>query len=266
MPGQVLLAFMTKIGLFAGLFLGGVLVCMGLGKILPMSDYQVNEAQCTCDCFDRRLKGQFFDPTRSEFRAIYINWRWESWLIVCLAVGYAWCALRLLGRSWALLLRKRLSWHVLVSMLINSWGQLYNFMALFNYTNDRIYYLLPTQLFFVITQWAISIPLYILLDRSTHKSISPILTGVATTMALAHLILALEDQGFKHLFLAFKATRQGHAARDLLFLLSDLLPLVSLGHISGFPGQNRLRRILGGVGVLWALYAILRIIFPYNYA
>lgn len=154
---------------------------------------------------------------------------------------------------------------MLASMLMNSWGQIYNFLMLFNYTNDRIYYLLPTQLFFVLTQWLISIPLYVLLDRKIHERVPPMTVTMAMAVSLAHLLIALQDQGFKHLVLAFGSTRPGHSLRDLLLLLSDLVPVLSLLRVSGLPKWPRLLWIAGIIATLWAFYAILRVIFPYNY-
>lgn len=244
------------------LFLGGLGVLWFVGLITPKPNYHFDKFSCTCDCFDRKLKAGFFNPEK-QYRFIYINWEFYSWLIISLASLYTWALGSMVARTISLLFKWRLRWTIAFALAINSYGQFYNFTAVFNYINDRIYYLVGTQLFFSITQWFISIPLYMLLPIGS--SVPLFALTMAQSTAITHLCLALQDQGFKHIFLQWNSTNGPHILRDILFAMSDIVPIVILFWHAGLPSRKQAIFIVCLVTFMWSFYAILRIIFPYNY-
>jgi hypothetical protein len=134
---------------------------------------------------------------------------------------------------------------------------------LFNYLNDRIYHLLGTQLFFVVTQWLISVPLYLLLEVDSVLPLA-VLTGAQAT-ATTHLVVALQDQGLYHLFVEPFRTFHSHILRDALFLVSDIAPLIVLFYMTRIPTLSMGILLVSLVAIMWGSYAILRVIFPYAY-
>jgi hypothetical protein len=126
-----------------------------------------------------------------------------------------------------------------------------------NYINDtgpheKYHILLPTQLFFDITDVVPAIALYSLLQES-NKLPPPELLLASMVVSATHIILSAWDQGFIHLL-----TLQGAVLRDAMFAVSDIAGLIGVGcFLPG--GLRRNGRVLGtGIICLLMLYLALK--------
>jgi hypothetical protein len=131
-----------------------------------------------------------------------------------------------------------------------------------NYINDAsphqsYHILLPTQLFFDITDVIPGVALYFLLQRSADVPPAWLLS-TSLIVSAAHLFLSVWDQGFIHL-----VTLKGSVLRDAMFVVSDLAGLAAVGWYI----RDRVKRggrVLGvGVGVLLVSYFMLKRVAGY---
>ena len=141
---------------------------------------------------------------------------------------------------------------VLIPLSINS-----------NYINDSgphqsYHILLPTQLFFDITDVIPAITLYTLLQEGSDlPSVHLLLASVI--VSATHLLLSAWDQGFVHLF-----TLEGAVLRDAMFIVSDLAGLIGVGWFMP-GGLKRKGRALGtGIIILLVSYLVLKRIVGYR--
>jgi hypothetical protein len=98
-----------------------------------------------------------------------------------------------------------------------------------NYLNDAgnlkpYHMLMPTQLFFDITELVPAVALYSLLPRHALPNHNLLLCSMV--ISFTHLFLSLWDQGFAHILFA-----QGPMLRDATLATSDLLGLLCVGWI-----------------------------------
>jgi hypothetical protein len=132
-----------------------------------------------------------------------------------------------------------------------------------NYINDAgphqdYHILLPTQLFFDVTDVLPGLALYTLLqDRKTLPSGWLLLASLI--VSATHLVLSIWDQGFIHLL-----TMKGAVIRDAMFIVSDLAGLFGVGwYLHG--GIRKSGRALGiGTGILLVCYLALKRIAGYR--
>jgi hypothetical protein len=123
-----------------------------------------------------------------------------------------------------------------------------------NYINDAgldepYHILLPTQLFFDITDVIPAIALYYLLQQGAEPPSTPLLLA-ALVVSATHLVLSMWDQGFLHLL-----TLQGAVLRDVMFIVSDLAGLLAVGWF--VRGKLRRHGLVLGVGIVCLLVSYL---------
>jgi len=133
----------------------------------------------------------------------------------------------------------------------------YNWWITFNYINDAgphesYHILLPTQLFFDVTDVIPGIALYSLLPESNRLPPAWLLSA-SLTVSSAHLVLSVWDQGFVHLI-----TLQGAVVRDAMFIVSDLAGLLGVGWFLQSPLRKHGRPIGIGIIVLLVSYFLLK--------
>src|ERR1700722_10702257 len=118
--------------------------------------------------------------------------------------------------------------------------------------------LLPTQLFFDVTDIIPGFTLYTLLRQSTGRPL-PWLLYSSMIVSATHTFQSLWDQGFAHII-----SLRGPVIRDAMLAVSDLAGLVGVG----WYVRDRLQKdrgILGiGTGILVMSYLILKRITGYS--
>ena len=231
----------------------------------PPTNYTVNRAGCSCDCFDRQLKAGYFNAA-NQYRFMYINYEVESLLLLIWTGFYAYMILTAASHIAGLMWRRRLSLLVLTAFLFNCYGQQYNWGSTWNYVNDHIYHLFATQMFFVVTEWLPTITLFYLLDaQGEDKERLPRHWVLASqAVSLCHIFASLEDQGFRHIF-RLEPVRWGIVLRDSALLLSDAVPFVVVYYCMWDVLRSRWNSagIVAGALVLWGFYLGIKFIFGY---
>jgi len=118
-----------------------------------------------------------------------------------------------------------LDFTILFACIISFYQLFYSWWTTWNNINDRIHFLLPTQTFFTLTELIPAICLAHLVDKKGLVKYQLLLC--ANVIAMSHIYLALEDQGFEHLFLQ-RNSRKGTSTRDFFLLLGDLITIVTI--------------------------------------
>lgn len=234
------------------------------------SAYKVDRDTCSCDCFDRQLKGGYFNSKR-QFKYIYINFEMQSVLILVWTGFYGFLLLQSIDYIIKLLWKRKLDFLILLGFIFSCFGQAYNWNCFWNYINDDLYHLFPTQLFFVITEWLATISLFKLLSKDVEienqgdEQILPSKWIIASqAMSLCHVMASLEDQGFKHIFL--EASKMNFFFRDVMLILSDLVPFVVIYHRMNRElcnGKATLLIILGAFA-FWGIYVLIKHVYGYS--
>lgn len=231
------------------------IVGMAHVKALEQRMQPVDTAKCTCDCFDGVMKGIYFrrtvdDPAVKEYKSIYVNHDWHSWLLVCWMTIYAGALAKLAGKLSHLFWPGRLRWSAVAMILPLVLLFQYNFTCMWHYLNDRFFSILfSVQLFFCATSFIYAVALYHLLDRQARLPDPLLLTALG--VLFSHIFIALYEQGWDHL-LKWNA-HPSLVLRDGMFLFSDLALFLYLGRLVGRPTSPRLT--VFGVTVLVCVVA-----------
>jgi len=242
---------------FAIVFYYLILLGSFIVKTLSESNpYNFSRDNCTCECYDRQGKAGYFDET-FQYKSIYINYDVESAFLIVWTGLYAWAMIKLVQRLWTVAMKRRTCYLVLVAMGWCCHQQIYNWFMIYNYINDRIWWMLPTQYFFVASEWVPCICLFYLLDKRVllHHNV----LVLASAVSLTHVLCSLEDQGFSHLLNG--GIQAAIQVRDLSFFIGDCLPLYIFLK-KAWPLQFvQSRALLGLTCVLYGLYASIRFIW-----
>lgn len=189
----------------------------------------VDRESCGCTCWDGRFKGRHGLATSGiEYKSVYFN------LEPATALLAAWVCvwLNLLGlclqRILQLARAGRLSFRALVPALLQFYPMFYGAWAVFNYVNDRFYVMLPSQLFFQLTELVPCFFIYTLLDRQNYAQLQPLVPVLGLAVNSAHVLLALKERVLWGLFMPGIHTVNG---RDVMLMAGDVSCLVFFGSL-----------------------------------
>ena len=247
----VLVASMFAAAVSAGFVLEGYTkhLAWGVSPVRP-----VNPLSCTCDCFDGVNKGMYFNPRGAMYKSIYINHDGNAAKIAAWFVLHAAAVAYLCGRVSDVVAAGRLSWGAFIAIGFAVYPIQYGFGSVAHYWNDRILYLLPTQMFFSVTNVVYAVPIYHALD--TQVALPEVTVVAAQAMLSSHILIALWEQGWEHL------TRFNTAsvliARDGMFLLCDAVMLVFL--VQRFSRPRTKRACVVFAGTVFATLAVFRLV------
>ncbi|KAI9139695.1 hypothetical protein BKA69DRAFT_621977 [Paraphysoderma sedebokerense] len=261
-------SYLLSSGLLAtGIMAGGIyLSAATMGK----SNYEVDRGTCTCDCWDRKFKGPYFNAQK-QYKAVYFNFDNQTIYLVLWTLYHTLFLQKYIERCLWLMVNNRVRWIVLVCACISYYQVFYNWWASFNYINDRFFELWPTQLFFNITEIIPSITLFHLTD--SYATVPSPFLALSLTVSFSHIYLALEDQGWAHLVSAAQGGGESPGweflnVRDLMFLLGDSFAIFAMLIAGGgrwrWSTKAKILTMVGGV-VFWKIfYAIIKAIYGYR--
>ncbi|ORZ35436.1 hypothetical protein BCR44DRAFT_42354 [Catenaria anguillulae PL171] len=232
--------------------------------------YTPDRTTCECDCWDRAFKGVYYHSHRYQYKAVYFNMTSTTvtlfaWTVFHFALFYKFIELAV-----SAVVQRRIRWIALVLLGVSYYQMFYNWWATFNYINDSFFALLPTQMFFNLTELVPAISLGPLV-RSHSKLVSPLVSAAAMAVAVSHIILSLSDQGWAHLF--NRVYNNGWAflgVRDGMFLAGDLASVLILlawggrgkGRGSGIAQYWTTVTVM--TGGLMGVYQVVKLVYGYN--
>jgi hypothetical protein len=231
----------------ASIALGAVVICAGLYAtavtVQPPSPFVPNRTTCECDCWDRAFKGIYYHSHVIQYKSVYFNMTWNTAYLFLWSLLHFVLLLKYIEWVVALFWTGRVRWLALILTGVSYYQMFYNWWATFNYINDSWYGLLPTQMFFNVTEL---IPALIIAPYANANYImnNSTLRTLGLSVALAHMYLALGDQGWAHLFQQALDQKSPFAflkIRDGMFVLGDTATVVILvlwgsrGHRSRIP-------------------------------
>ena len=146
----------------------------------------VNRTTCTCDCWDGFYRG--IHP-RGGYKTFYINYEFQTIILVGLFLFYA-----ELLRLFLIQLMKTQQW-ILFLLLPAIYSNFYGTWNLVNYLNDHDYYhMLPSQLFFSITELFANYVFYrCLVAKQSETHISPWFIYLTSIICSIHIFLAVKE-------------------------------------------------------------------------
>ncbi|KAI8578207.1 hypothetical protein K450DRAFT_248661 [Umbelopsis ramanniana AG] len=184
---------------------------------LDQPSYEPDHSSCSCDCWDRKFKGEYYGATQ-DYKAVYFNMTSTTVLVFLWTLFYILLIEQFIRKSVHHILDHSVRYDILLLAIIGFYGNYYNWWATWNYLNDSFYMMFTTQMFFNVTEFIPSLSLYVLLDEDAKPS--KFLMLISASVSMAHLFLSLSDQGWYHI-----ATITGKIQRDIAFIISDLVLL-----------------------------------------
>jgi hypothetical protein len=211
---QTVLVFVTVYIATAAVMLGIV----GFNTMfLESSTYTPDRSECSCECWDRKYKGEYYGATR-DYKAIYFNMTDAAVYVFLWTLLYILLIEQFVRKCVHLFMTQSLRFDILLLSITGFYGNYYNWWSTWNYLNDEWYMMLRTQMFFNLTEFIPSISLYVLVDAAAKPSKTFML--ISASVSIAHLFLSLSDQGWYHI-----ATITGKIQRDIAFIISDVILL-----------------------------------------
>ncbi|KAF6255588.1 hypothetical protein COO60DRAFT_1627488 [Scenedesmus sp. NREL 46B-D3] len=162
----------------------------------------IDRESCTCDCWDGRFKGRHgVGASHAGYKSVYFNL--EAATVLLCAWTFVWVNALGVSMQRILLLftAARLSYRALVPALLSFYPFFYGAWATWNYVNDRFYIMLPSQLFFQLSELVPAYLIYQLLDRSALKDLQPVGPVLGLAVSCVHISLALKERVLWGLFL-----------------------------------------------------------------
>lgn len=222
----------------------------------------VDRDSCTCDCWDGRFKGRH---GAGGYKSVYFNL--EAATVLLCAWSFVWVnALGVAMQRILLLFRAgRLSYQALVPALLSFYPLFYGAWATWNYINDRFYTMLPSQLFFQLTELLPAYLIYQLLDRSNYKDLQPLGPLLGLAVSCVHISLALKERVLWGLFIPGVHTVN---ARDVMLVAGDMSCLVFFGQLLyqfKLRRQERVQLVLWGLAVAGVMLVVYVAALGYRY-
>lgn len=137
--------------------------------------------------------------------------------------------------------------------------------ATWNYINDRFYTMLPSQLFFQLTELLPAYLIYQLLDRSNYKDLQPLGPLLGLAVSCVHISLALKERVLWGLFIPGVHTVN---ARDVMLVAGDMSCLVffwQLLYQFRLRRQERVQLVLWGLAVAGVMLVVYVAALGYRY-
>jgi hypothetical protein len=207
-----------------------------------LEQYQVNKETCGgCDCWDRLSKAPY-DPGR--YKTMYWNMEPELALIFGMISLYIVMFEKLIESLATSIWRGRASWWAVLAVVATLPGNFYSVGAMYHYINDRFHIMVPTQLYFMLTEFLTLVAAWRCVDTAPpseeerrHAKLSKVLLPaaprdvtpylwVAWVNALCHFIIAGLDQAFLDIFVRSDSITPHALARGAIFSSTDLLVLI----------------------------------------
>ncbi|KAM3579165.1 hypothetical protein VKS41_008386 [Umbelopsis sp. WA50703] len=235
-PQLLLSKVLSSVLVFGSVYIATAVVMLsivGFNTIfLDYTPYDPDKSQCSCDCWDRRFKGEYYGATR-DYKAIYFNMTSQSVHVFMWTLLYILLVEQFVRKCIHHILDRSIRYHILLLSIPGFYGNYYNWWSTWNYLNDEFYVMFSTQMFFNVTEFIPSLSLYFLLDANAKPS--KLLTQASIGISMAHLLLSLSDQGWYHI-----ATISGKIQRDIAFIVSDVVLLViNIGELSKLRAMKR---------------------------
>jgi hypothetical protein len=184
---------------------------------LESSTFSPDRDECSCDCWDRKYKGEYYGATR-DYKAVYFNMTNAAVYVFLWTLLYILLIEQFIRKCVNLIINQKIRYDILLLSIAGFYGNYYNWWSTWNYLNDEFYMMFRTQMFFNLTEFIPSISLYVLVDTDAKPSKKFMLVSAA--VSIAHLFLSLSDQGWYHI-----ATITGKIQRDIAFIISDVILL-----------------------------------------
>jgi hypothetical protein len=144
------------------------------GEIYSKADeWTVSQETCTCDCWDRRIKGKsmpFPKWNRMQYKSLYINCDKEMIWILFVTVFYCCCGLKFFEKLISALLYRRsdVRWELVAILGPFLYSNVYCWWVTITYINDRWYHMWNHQLYFTVTEWVIALCIYAIIDKKNE--------------------------------------------------------------------------------------------------
>eukprot|EP00834_Sanchytrium_tribonematis_P003449 NODE_132_length_16614_cov_0.935392.p8 type:complete len:248 gc:universal NODE_132_length_16614_cov_0.935392:9315-8572(-) len=191
---------------------------------------------CSCDCFDRKIKGTYFDE-QYQYRSIYFNLDDAILYIFIWSLFYILLLMKFVEKVLTAIFYRKLEIFAFILGSVSLFSHFFNWWVTFNYLNDRFYRYFYSQMFFSVTELLPGYCIYLLLDGTKPNfNISNISLGIL----LMHVYQSLSDQGLRHLFLNDEF--EFHTfVRDALFLFADGSAFVVIAKYKEWQLEDALR-------------------------
>lgn len=186
-------------------------------------------SDCTCDCWDGRMKTGF---GRGNYKSIFINMDSGAFLILNAFLFYGLLAVATVKRIAQLAFSGSVStpW-ALVGFAASMYSNFYGFFMIFNYVNDNFTHMFISQSFFSITELLSSACLLFLAGPTTDTSAKSLPPAAPDPLRLAallivffvgsvHVVRSSLDQFVAHVFFGTGSVHQ--VIRDIGFFGPDI--------------------------------------------
>jgi len=242
-----------------------------------MSQFSVDRDTCGgCSCWDGLSKAPY---DKGRFKFIFFNMEPQTVFIFAVVVFFVLMLDRALRALAGAVRAGRADWAAVAAFAVAMPGVMYGAGMMYHYINDEFYAMMPTQLFFTVTETvtaACIVRLAVLPGPSTASAAAreaaarTLCLWVVWSVALSHVVLAGLDQGFLDLSTRAEDVTLHAFARALVFMSSDTLLLLwsswQLGLVRCFgrpqrawPGWSALSHWLAGTAAVCAWY---RLVLP----
>jgi len=183
-----------------------------------------DKSTCDCTCFDGINKGPY---GRGHYKYIYYNSEKQTFLIFSIVAFYIIAGQNAFLRIAKLSLSGKLSLTAFIAFAATVWPNFYAANMHFNYINDNIHHLHFHQTYFSITEFLIALCVIMMTDkRQTGYDQPHTMLWICYSFVVTHIVQNLKDQSYSHLFLGNDSFHDLIPARDLSFLVCDIILLV----------------------------------------
>jgi hypothetical protein len=149
----------------------------------------VDRSACTCDCFDGVFKAEH---NHQGYKSIYFNMDECTGFLILFSLSMILYFGFIIKRLLLSFIQRKQNSIIALCMLASIYPIFYSFWAIFNYVNDRLYYLLKNQIVFFITELIIS---FVNLQSLTNDSIAkPQLIWCSIAFSNMHIVQSMFDQ------------------------------------------------------------------------
>lgn len=197
-----------------------------------LEEYSVDRGTCSgCSCWDGLSKAPY---DKGRFKFIFFNMAWETTLLLAILVVHVLLLDRSIRAVASAVLSGRANWPAIVAFLASMPGVFYGAGALSHYINDQDHRMVPTQLYFSITE---TICAACILRSTAAPGVSSAAEAqaeaatrrlgvwLAWSISLTHVVLAGLDQIIEDLFVRSSTVQPQAYARALVFSTTDCIVL-----------------------------------------
>lgn len=197
-----------------------------------LEDFSIDQATCSgCSCWDGLSKAPY---SKGRFKFVYHNLAWETTLLLAILVVHVLMLDRSVRTIASAILSGRPNWLAVVAFVASMPGVFYGAGVLSHYINDQDHRMVPTQLYFSITETICAACIL----RSTaapgvcsaaeaqvESATRRLGVWLAWAMSLTHVVLAGLDQIIEDLFVRPEAVQPQAYSRALVFSITDCIVL-----------------------------------------